>query len=179
MKNSCREPGCGEPPPTFVKRGQTHGRLSWPLWSSLLASRKATALACSQGHRRPTGADSHKCRSCSCCTIPNEAGRHRFRGTRTQVVKWLRVVSDTLCRSYGPFSNFNRADTGISSTRSNTGTVKSPTLLLIFDLQVCRTNQKLHMQQHWRHKKSSALPHFRSSHMQKQAEVAHAAALVR
>ena len=157
----------------------------------ILFRNQATALACSQGHRRPTGADNHKCRSCSCCTIPNEAGRHRFMGNShtcsqmaarsvTHSLHELRTFFDLQpCRHRqkshthqhwhnqkvprsSSISIFKFAESGRNSTRSNTGAVSSHTLFLIFDLQTCRSRLKLHTQQRWCGKKPSAPPYFRS-----------------
>ena len=55
------------------------------------------------------------------------------------------------------FSIFQPAESGRSSTRSNTGAVKSLMLLLIFDHETCRIRQKLHTQQRFCGKKPTFL----------------------
>ena len=52
-KSSCKDILVGCPPPTFVTRAAIHGMFGTPLWISLLASRRPTALATSHAHKRP------------------------------------------------------------------------------------------------------------------------------
>ena len=64
--NSESDPFCGQPPPCFVSLLATQSSLTVPLWISLLASRKANALACSQGQSLPGAAACHIQWSCDC-----------------------------------------------------------------------------------------------------------------